>query len=279
MRAQRHDPSEQETAPFAALARNRGSVMHSKGRIFVGDECCRPSDHNGSLEYVGDGRLAWVFGVEVPHAAPGWTRSRLRLRGAVRRTWCSPVLGFHFLPHSLWMRQNPRPNVRPKSKVKPLRWAETAGTSNTEGDVAAGPAHGVDSGPVERALPLVVAERMQRRMVVFAGVPFLLGISAFGVFFLLKYRYDIVVIPPVVGYATLGLFGLSLIGLTYGIMSASWDPGRVGTPLGWEEAQRNFLNTVDGFWRARMRERLDDADAPVEDGDDADASEDSHQSS
>ncbi|WP_163464588.1 hypothetical protein [Escherichia coli] len=48
-----------------------------------------------------------------------------------------------------------------------------------------------------------------------SGLPFLLGLSAFGVFFFLKYRYDVVVIPPVVGYATLGLFGVSRFGLTY----------------------------------------------------------------
>jgi hypothetical protein len=108
-------------------------------------------------------------------------------------------------------------------------------------------------------------------MVAFAGVPFFLGIGAFGFFFLLKYKYDIVVIPPVVGYATLGLFGVSLFGLTYGIMSASWDPARVGTLLGWEEAQRNFISTVDGFWRARIQERLHNAGA---DDDDATSTED-----
>jgi hypothetical protein len=200
----------------------------------------------------------------VQCSGDGVTRARVqpldtRALGARRRnrqngTHC------HFAIRRLYMQKKPKTKARrrsaPAGRVK----------DGTEADGApqwTSPPEALEH--TSSALPLVVAERMQRRMVVFAGVPFLLGLSAFGVFFFLKYRYDVVVIPPVVGYATLGLFGVSLFGLTYGIMSASWDAGRVGSLLGWDEAQRNLLNTIDAFWRARSRERLDDLDSTKDD--------------
>jgi Photosynthesis affected mutant 68 len=43
-------------------------------------------------------------------------------------------------------------------------------------------------------------------------------------------------------------------------MSASWDPDREGSALGWDEFQRNSKNLKDGFGRSRdnaiLREKM-----------------------
>ena len=49
------------------------------------------------------------------------------------------------------------------------------------------------------------------------------GLSLFVLFFFLSKKYDIIVPPPVVAYATQAPFILGLIGITYGILSSSWD--------------------------------------------------------
>jgi Photosynthesis affected mutant 68 len=36
------------------------------------------------------------------------------------------------------------------------------------------------------------------------------------------------------------VFGAGLLGITYGATSASWDPAREGSRLGWAEFQANF---------------------------------------
>ena len=107
-------------------------------------------------------------------------------------------------------------------------------------------------------LPPVVADRMLRRMLAFGGVPFGAGIGAFAVFFVLRYRFDTVTLPGLVGYTTLGMFGLALLGLTYGIMSASWDADRGGSWHGWGELRLNYLRALDGVQRARQEERMEE---------------------
>jgi hypothetical protein len=236
-------------------------------KIYVVADCARPPDPSaGLLACTKPGYLAWLLGVHEQRTA-SWVRLGSHPPASSRRGKCAHDRHVQRVPLVVRMRQGPRS----KTNSKRPSWTDATGVTSTTRD----PGSRLGSSPEPKraghSLPLVVAERMQRRMVAFAGVPFFLGIGAFGFFFLLKYKYDIVVIPPVVGYATLGLFGVSLFGLTYGIMSASWDPARVGTLLGWEEAQRNFISTVDGFWRARIQERLHNAGA---DDDDATSTED-----
>lgn len=119
------------------------------------------------------------------------------------------------------------------------------------------------------ALPDIVAQRMLRRMLAFAGVPLALGLLCFSAFFVAKYRYDVTVLPTVVGYVTLSAWGAALVGLTYGILSASWDPDydaadehgdddNSGGRLGWRRARTNVARVADGLRRARRRELVQD---------------------
>lgn len=67
-------------------------------------------------------------------------------------------------------------------------------------------------------MPKVVSDRMLRRMAVFCGTPTALGLAAFPTSYLLL-QQGIKIPVPVVVVVTLGLFGLGMVGLSYGILS------------------------------------------------------------
>jgi len=112
----------------------------------------------------------------------------------------------------------------------------------------------------ESTLPEIVSQRMLRRAVVLFGVPFFTGITGFVVFYVLSVKYDVVFLPAVVGSSTLGVFALSLAGLTYGIMSASWDVEKEGSLLGVKEFRMNMVRALEGVGRQRMQEKAEDTD-------------------
>jgi hypothetical protein len=98
------------------------------------------------------------------------------------------------------------------------------------------------------AIPESVSKRMVRRMALFSGIPTSLGIASFFVFYWVVSR-DVLELPPTaVLFVTLGCFGLGVIGLSYGLLSASWEEERVGSFLGWEEFGINF-GRVTAAWR------------------------------
>ncbi|APB32492.1 hypothetical protein GlitD10_0191 [Gloeomargarita lithophora Alchichica-D10] len=88
-------------------------------------------------------------------------------------------------------------------------------------------------------MPQVVSDRMMRRMVIFCGLPTLLGLLAFPSSYLLLQQGLKVPVVAVVG-VTLGCFGLGIVGLSYGILSTCWDAERQGHWLGWQELRINW---------------------------------------
>ena len=65
---------------------------------------------------------------------------------------------------------------------------------------------------------------MITRIVTFFGIPVFGGLAIFvGAFFYSK-QNDVVVPPNLIAYATQVPFILGLIGISYGILSSSWDP-------------------------------------------------------
>ena len=79
---------------------------------------------------------------------------------------------------------------------------------------------------------------MLSRMVTFAGLPFLTATLFFPAFYYLKVVQEVEVPTWVVYiFSFIGLGG-SLMGISYGVLSASWDPRREGSKLGFEEFQR-----------------------------------------
>ncbi|MBR8831528.1 MAG: hypothetical protein N5P05_003168 [Chroococcopsis gigantea SAG 12.99] len=100
-----------------------------------------------------------------------------------------------------------------------------------------------------KAIPQAVSARMARRMAVFCGLPTGLGITSFFVFYWVVSQEWVDLPPFVVLGASLSLFGLGFLGLSYGIFSASWDEDRVGSWLGWDEFKVNFRQTI-AAWRS-----------------------------
>jgi hypothetical protein len=99
-------------------------------------------------------------------------------------------------------------------------------------------------------VPKVVSQRMARRMALFSGIPTALAMSSFFIFYWII-RQEWLEVPPIaVLLVSLGLFGLGVLGLSYGIFSASWDENRVGSWLGWQEFKVN-LGQMAAAWRSK----------------------------
>lgn len=116
------------------------------------------------------------------------------------------------------------------------------------------------SDPSVGAVPELVANRMLGRIVVLAGIPVFGGLAIFvGAFFYSK-KYDLVVPPAIIAYATQLPFILGLLGITYGILSSSWDK-EDGSLLGISEFKTNVQRVKDGLTRtgetAKLREEID----------------------
>lgn len=107
----------------------------------------------------------------------------------------------------------------------------------------------------EMTIPQVVSQRMIRRVAGFCGVPTTLGIiTLVGSYLLVSYT-DIKIAPILVLLVNMGLFGLGVLGITYGVLSASWDEDRSGGVLGWQEFQTNW-GRMRETWRETQQKKV-----------------------
>jgi hypothetical protein len=109
-------------------------------------------------------------------------------------------------------------------------------------------------------IPEVVSLRMIRRALVFCGVPVLMGMSIFigGYFAIINHWFP--VSNTVVLLSSMGCLGLSVFGLSYGILSACWeeDSSIKGSLLGWDECKTNFGRMADAYRATKkMRTNID----------------------
>ena len=102
-------------------------------------------------------------------------------------------------------------------------------------------------------IPKYVADRMARRILFTAGIPTIMGMSVFVVSYIIVTR-NIAEIPPSSTIAISALFFLlGLGGLSFGILSASWDkePGSFfgieNIPLNIERAKAAFRPASQNF--------------------------------
>ena len=107
----------------------------------------------------------------------------------------------------------------------------------------------------EMAIPKVVSQRMIRRVAAFCGIPTALGISTLIASYLLTIYTDIRLAPIAVLLVNMALFGLGVLGITYGVLSASWDEDRVGNWLGLAEFGTNWGRMVD-VWRETRQKKV-----------------------
>ncbi|MCP9841178.1 PAM68 family protein [Synechococcus sp. J7-Johnson] len=119
---------------------------------------------------------------------------------------------------------SPKAGAKAKAKDKPKPSAKPKPGSKPRGS---------------QVIPREVANRMARRIGVATGVPSVLGMGVFIGSYLLVSR-GILDVPPVVTLASsAGLFLLGVLGLTYGVLSASWETAP-GSLLGTEQIGVNM---------------------------------------
>jgi hypothetical protein len=107
----------------------------------------------------------------------------------------------------------------------------------------------------EMAIPKVISDRMIRRVACFSGIPTALGIIILVASYLLVAFTDIKLPPILVLLMNMGCFGLGVLGITYGVLSTSWDIDQPGTLLGWGELTINWGRMVEG-WRATRQNKV-----------------------
>ncbi|BAZ50240.1 hypothetical protein NIES4103_28540 [Nostoc sp. NIES-4103] len=106
----------------------------------------------------------------------------------------------------------------------------------------------------EMAIPQVVSQRMIRRVAAFCGIPTALGIITLVVSYLLAIYSDIKLPPIAVLLVNMGFFGLGVLGITYGVLSASWDEETPGSLLGLGEFGTNWGRMV-AVWRETRQKK------------------------
>ena len=95
-------------------------------------------------------------------------------------------------------------------------------------------------------IPKYVADRMARRIFFTAGIPTIMGMFVFVVSYIIVTR-NIAEIPPSSTIAISALFFLlGLAGLSFGILSASWDKDP-GSFFGIENIPMNIQRAKDAF--------------------------------
>ena len=101
------------------------------------------------------------------------------------------------------------------------------------------PARAASAKPRARVIPDAVAGRMARRIAIATGIPSLMGMGVFiGSYFLVS--RGVLDIPPVVTLLASGAcFLLGLLGLSYGVLSASWEDAP-GSLIGSEQIMLNI---------------------------------------
>lgn len=97
-------------------------------------------------------------------------------------------------------------------------------------------------------IPDVVSKRMVRRMALLCGIPTVLGIATFIVSYFLIKNVGLDLPNPAVVLVSMGFFGIGVLGLSYGVLSASWDEDRPGSFFGWREFSTN-LGRMTSAWR------------------------------
>ena len=109
------------------------------------------------------------------------------------------------------------------------------------------------SKPTSSGIPKYVADRMARRIFFTAGIPTIMGMSVFVVSYIIVTR-NIAEIPPSSTIAISAIFFLlGLAGLSFGILSASWDkePGSFfgieNIPMNIERAKAAFKPATQNF--------------------------------
>lgn len=103
-----------------------------------------------------------------------------------------------------------------------------------------------------QGIPDAVSRRMVQRVALFCGIPTALGMSTFVLSYLAVSRSWLALPPYAVLLVSLGWFGLGVLGVSYGVLSASWDEDS-GSPLGFAEFRTNWARLTE-TWRSQNQQ-------------------------
>jgi Photosynthesis affected mutant 68 len=106
----------------------------------------------------------------------------------------------------------------------------------------------------QMVIPDAVGKRMIARMVVLSGIPTAIGVIIFvgSYFVIINHWFDLPHIVTVL--LSMGFFGLGVLGLSYGVISASWDEDEPGSLIGWDEFTTNF-GRLTSAWRSAREQK------------------------
>lgn len=107
-------------------------------------------------------------------------------------------------------------------------------------------------------IPERVAMRMGKRMIPFVGLPLFGGMGLFVAFWYFATYRDVEFQPAIVAASTIALLVVGLLGITYSLMSASWDDDRDGSALGFDELSKNVDSIKSGLGRSRENAKIRD---------------------
>lgn len=151
-----------------------------------------------------------------------------------------------------------------QNRKKSSKQAAPASTPQPESKPTSSPQPGKASKPTSAsasasrqatAIPEAVSQRMVRRVAFFSGLPTMLGMLTF-VFSYFIVKNHLFPLPHVaVVLVSMGFFGLGVLGLSYGALSASWDEARLGSWHGWQEFTTNLARLLES-WRS-LRQKPD----------------------
>lgn len=129
--------------------------------------------------------------------------------------------------------KQPRQNIPGADKAAGFSGATSTGSPAGSGPVKAKPSRS------NQAIPEAVANRMARRIAIATGIPTVLGMGVFIASYLLVSRHILDIPPSATLLASGGCFLLGLLGLSYGVLSASWEEA-AGSLLGGEQIPLNL---------------------------------------
>lgn len=112
-------------------------------------------------------------------------------------------------------------------------------------------------GPKVARMPEKVAQRTAKRGLVIGGAFYGTMLTVFISAAVIYKTQDIIIPPSLVAFITLGLLATSVLGSSYGMMSAQWDPNKEQSVLGVEEFGDNVKAIGDGFRKATMQQEYE----------------------
>ncbi|MGB3571711.1 MAG: PAM68 family protein [Phormidesmis sp.] len=136
-------------------------------------------------------------------------------------------------------------SAKAQARVDDIRAANRRRQEKTQVEKAEAKEANAKSGPdSDGSIPKAVSRRMVRRMAILSISPVAVGVSIFFLSYYLLSNQIVTFAPVVVLLTTMGCFGLGVVGLTYGMLSASWDD-EPGSWIGLDEFKLNFGRIMD----------------------------------